>query len=325
MSGRAGQPSRRDVLRGAAGLSVLALAPRRARAAASQPATAPSFDVPPGSCDCHVHVIGDPKRYTMVPDRAYTPPPASVDELLALQHALHLDRVVVVQPSFYGTDNRCLLDALQALGPRARGIAVIDDDTTDRELDALHKAGVRGVRLNLETTGQADADAARVKFWAAAARVSGRGWHVQCYTRLSVVAALSDILGSLPVPVVLDHFAGARPSDGEAGLSKLYALLRGDNVYVKLSAPYRLSQQPDYADMAPLARALVETRADRLVWGSDWPHTSAVRPPGSSIDTVSPFTPIDDGASLNRLAAWVPDAATRHRILVDTPAHLYGF
>jgi predicted TIM-barrel fold metal-dependent hydrolase len=325
VSGRAGRPSRRSFLRGAAGLALLPLVSGRALAQAPQPATPLGFTPPPGACDCHVHVIGDRARYFMIPERAYTPPPASVDQLLALQKALHLERVVVVQPSFYGSDNRCLLDALKALGGRARGVAVIDDDTTDRALDDLHKAGVRGVRVNLETTGQADPDQAKVKLWAAAARVSGRGWHVQCYTRLSVVAALADDLADLPVPVVLDHFAGTRAEGGQPGFSKLLGLVRTANVYVKLSAPYRISSQPDYGDVAPIARALVEARPDHMLWGSDWPHTNSARPPGASIDAVSPFSPIDDGAVFNRFAAWVPDAATRQRILVDTPAQLYGF
>jgi predicted TIM-barrel fold metal-dependent hydrolase len=321
----AGLASRRDVLRGAAGLSLLGLGAGRARAQAPQPVTAPTFEVPAGACDCHVHIIGDPHRYAMVPTRTYTPPQASVEALLALQSALHLTRVVVVQPSFYGTDNRCTVDALRALGARARGIAVIDEYATDEQLDGLQQAGIRGVRVNLETAGMTDPSAALDKLWAAAARVSGRGWHVQCYTRLSMVAALKDEIGALPVPVVLDHFAGAQAEGGQPGLSALLALVGSGNVYVKLSAPYRISKQPGYGDVAPLARALVETRADRMLWGSDWPHTNSARSPGSGIETISPFTPIDDGASLNLFAEWVPDPATRRQILVDNPARLYGF
>jgi predicted TIM-barrel fold metal-dependent hydrolase len=184
---------------------------------------------------------------------------------------------------------------------------------------------VRGVRVNLETTGQADPPAALEKLWSAAARVSGRDWHVQCYTRLSVVAALKDEIGALPVPVVLDHFAGASAEGGQAGLSALLALLRSGNVYVKLSAPYRISKQPGYADVAPLARALIEARPDRMLWGSDWPHTNSARAPGRGIEDISPFSDIDDGKVLNQLASWAPDAATRQKILVDNPAQLYQF
>ena len=316
--------SRREALRGA-GAAGLALAASRmpARAQAPQPTTAPSFAVPPNACDCHVHVIGDPGRYPMVPERTYTPPQASAEALLALQLALHLERVVVVQPSIYGTDNRCTLDAVRELGPRARGVAVIDDNVSDRALDAMQRAGVRGVRLNLETGGQADPAAARAQFWAAGARISGRDWHIQCYTRLSVIEALKDELGALPVPVVFDHFGGAQAEGGQPGFAALLQLVRAGIVYVKISAVYRISKQPGYADAAPLARALIEARPDRILWGSDWPHTHRV--PGRGIEDVTPFSPIDDGLTLNLLAAWAPDPAVRRQILVDNPARLYQF
>ena len=316
--------SRRDALR-AVGAAGVALAMSPARAQAPQPTTAPAFAMPPGACDCHVHVIGDPARYPMTAERVYTPPQASVDALLALQSALHLDRVVIVQPSIYGADNRCMMDAVRRLGTRARGIAVIDDDVTDRDLDAMQRVGVRGVRINLETTGQTDMPAARVQFWAAGARISGRDWHIQCYTRLSMIEALKDDLGALPVPVVLDHFGGAHAEGGQPGFSALLNLVRAGTVYVKLSAVYRVSQQPGYADVAPLARALIEAGPERMLWGSDWPHTNSKRAPGQSVETISPFTPIDDGAALNLLAQWAPDPALRRQILVDNPARLYGF
>ncbi|MBI3512850.1 MAG: amidohydrolase family protein [Proteobacteria bacterium] len=313
--------SRRGVMRGAGSLALTLGA--GAHAQAPQPTTRPSFEVPPGACDCHVHIIGDPKGYPMDPARVYTPPGASVDALTSLQHALRFDRVVVVQPSIYGTDNRCTLDAVRELGPRARGIAVIDDNVSDRELDAMQRVGIRGVRLNLETTGQADPAAAREKFWAAAARISGRDWHIQCYTRLPVIEALKDEFGALPVPVVLDHFGGAQAAGGQPSFSTLLRLLRTGVVYVKISAVYRISKQPGYADAAPLARALIEARPDRILWGTDWPHTGRV--PGRGIEDVTPFTPIDDGMTLNLLASWAPDAALRRQILVDNPARLYQF
>ena len=316
--------SRRDTLRaiGAAGIALVAMP---ARAQAPQPKTAPGFAVPPGACDCHVHVIGDPARYPMSAARVYTPPQASVDALLALQSALHLDRVVVVQPSIYGADNRCMIDAVRQLGARARGIAVIDDDITDRDLDDMQRVGVRGVRLNLETTGQTDLPAARVQFWAAGARISGRNWHIQCYTRLSMIEALKDDFGALPVPVVFDHFGGAHAEGGQPGFSTLLNLVRTGTVYVKLSAVYRVSQQPGFADVAPLARALIEAGPERMLWGSDWPHTNSKRASGQGVEEISPFFPIDDGAMLNLLAEWAPDPVLRRQILVDNPARLYGF
>ncbi len=320
MRGSGGMPTRRELLRTVSG-GMLALAAGRARAQAR--ATAPVFPVPPGACDCHVHVIGDPDVYALAPDRTYTPPQAPVEALLALHDALHIERVVVVQPSIYGTDNGCMIDALHQLGSRARGIAVIGDDTTDRELDDMQRAGVRGVRLNLETVAQDDPAAAREKFWAAGARISGRDWHIQCYTRLSVIEALKAEFGMLPVPVVFDHFGGAQAAGGQPGFDTLLALVRAGIVYVKLSAVYRVSKQPGWGDAAPLARALIEARPDRMLWGSDWPHTNRIA--GRGIDQMTPFSSIDDGAALNLLASWAPDPALRRQILVDNPARLYGF
>ncbi len=160
--------TRRDVLKaGAAGVSVLLASTRAAYAAAPQPRTKVNFDVPAGACDCHVHVFGDPKQYPFFSGRTYSPDTASVDELRQLLSALRLERVVIVQPSVYGTDNRCTLDGMRALGDRARGVAVIDEKTTDAELDAMAKAGIRGIRLNLATAGVTDPAVAR-KRWAAA-------------------------------------------------------------------------------------------------------------------------------------------------------------
>jgi predicted TIM-barrel fold metal-dependent hydrolase len=316
--------TRRDVLRGAggAGLAAAGLAPAAA-------ATAVAIEVPPGACDCHVHVVGDQQRFPMTPDRVYTPPAAGADELLALQRRLRFDRVVIVQPSFYGIDNAATLDGLRQLGPRrARGIAVIDDKTSPAALDDMVKAGVRGIRLNLETAGEIDPAALSRKLQAALRQIAGRGWHVQIYTRLPVIAALASELAALPVPLVVDHFGGAQAALGaeQPGFGALTALVRSGKAYVKISGAYRVSRlAPDYADAAPLARALIAANPERIVWGTDWPHTDSARPPGRPTTDVSPFQPIDDGLLLNQLPSWAPDAAIRRQILVDNPARLYGF
>jgi len=289
--------------------------------------TDPSFDLPPGACDCHTHVFGDPRAFPFAAKRTYTPPEASETELLALLDALHLERVVIVQPSVYGTDNRCTVEGMRRLGERARGVAVIDERTSETDLDALARAGVRGVRVNLETSGDTDAAAAAARLGATARRIAPRGWHVQVYTRLSVIGALADTIAALPVPLVVDHFGSARGELGPAqpGFDALLALVRGGNVYVKLSGSYRCSTSaPEYPDMAALARALIEAGPDRMVWGSDWPHP-AHGPAGRPVEDVTPFYVIDDGALLNQLPVWAPDAAVRRKILVDNPARLYGF
>src|SRR5947208_1418547 len=181
---------------------------------ASRPKTAVWFAVPAGACDCHVHVFGIAAEFPFAAQRGYTPPPASAAELLALQRALRLSRVVIVQPSVYGSDNSCTLDGMHRLGSRARGVAVIDAATSQTELDAMQRAGIRGVRVNLETAGETDPDAARRNLAAAVERVAPLGWHVQVYTRLSVITSLSEEVARLPVPIVFDHVGGAQGAGG---------------------------------------------------------------------------------------------------------------
>ena len=263
------------------------------------------------ACDCHVHIFGPPARYPFSPERKYTPPQAGVGELLALQVKLELERVVIVQPSPYGTDNRCLLDALQQLGGRARGVVVIDHNTS---LIPMHGSGVRGVRINLQTGGERDPDAARRVIEQAARRVAPLGWHLQLWTDSRMLAALHDYLGELPVPLVIDHFGLAQSVEDGA---PLLSLLRGGNTWIKLSAPHRVQ-----GDVDALARAFIAARPDRLVWGTDWPHPgTGPRPP----DKVQPFDRIDDAAALARLARWAGDESVLRGILVDNPARLYDF
>jgi predicted TIM-barrel fold metal-dependent hydrolase len=247
---------------------------------------------------------------------------------LALQQDLHLGRVVIVQPSVYGTDNSCTVDALQRLSGRGRGVAVIDEAISDAALDALHRSGMRGVRVNLATAGVSDPAIARRRLAAAAARVAPLGWHVQVYAEIAVIAALQDDMAKVPVPVVIDHFGGAGASAGPAqpGFAALLALVLTGKVYVKLSAPYRSSSdRPDYADVAALARPLIAANADRMLWGSDWPHPGGGHKRGQSLSEIEAFFPEDDGRTLNLLADWAPDPAIRRRILVDNPARLYDF
>jgi predicted TIM-barrel fold metal-dependent hydrolase len=293
------------------------------------PRAAVDFAVPAGACDCHVHIVGDPARFPMAADRVYTPPQASPEMLLDLQRDLRLERVVLVQPSFYGTDNSALLDALKQLGPKkARGVAVVGETASGADLDAMAKAGIHGVRINLETAGEFDPAIAARKFQVAVGQCRPRGWHIQLYTRLPVIAALSETLADAPVPLVLDHFAGAQGAQGLAqpGFDAVLALVRSGKAYVKISAAYRASKAPaPYDDVAPFAQALIAANPDRVIWGSDWPHTDSTRVAGRAPTDISPFLPIDDGLMLNQLPRWAPDAAARRKILTDNPARLYGF
>jgi len=294
---------------------------------ASQPKTAVDFRVPAGACDCHVHVFGTAAEFPFAAQRGYTPPPANAAELSALQQALRLSRVVIVQPSVYGSDNSCTLDGMRRLGERARGVAVIDDMTTNEALDDMHRAGIRGVRVNLETAGETDPGAARRNLAAAVERVARLGWHVQVYTRLSVVAELSDEVTRLAVPIVFDHFGAAQAAGGvdQPGFAALLQLVNAGHAYVKVSAAYRSSEKaPAYGDVALLAKALIAANPDRIVWGTDWPHPHAASP-DMALDQLAPFYDIDDGLALNQLALWAPSAAIRRKILVDNPARLYDF
>jgi predicted TIM-barrel fold metal-dependent hydrolase len=301
---------------------------RDVSAKASQPSTPVNFDVPAGACDCHTHIHADPEKFPFYVGRVYTPEPASPEEMSALHKALRIERVVIVTPSVYGPDNSATLFGMTARGATARGVAVIDDKTGESELDALQQAGFRGIRLNLATSGVNDPNVARQRFQAAVDRMKARGWHVQLFTSLAVISAIKDLVAVAPVPVVFDHFGGAQAALGvdQPGFADLLELVKSGKAYVKISGAYRASKlAPDYPDAAPLSRALIAANAERIVWGTDWPHPDSVTPPDRKITEVTPLFQIDDGRLFNQLPVWAPDEAVRRKILVDNPARLYGF
>ena len=317
--------TRREVLVGAVAAGAM-IHNRTGFAKAAQPATAVDFAVPEGACDCHTHIHGDPAQYPFFSGRVYTPELALPEEMAALHKALRMQRVVIVTPSIYGTDNASTLYGMKARGNDARGVAVIDDKTTESELDAMGRAGVRGIRLNLATGGTTDPAVGRQRFQAATERVRRREWHVQMFTNLAMITALKDLVAASPVPVVFDHFGGAQGELGlqQPGFADLLDLVRSGKAWVKISGAYRASKlAPDYADAAPLAKALIGANPERIVWGTDWPHPNSAS--GRPANEVTPLFQIDDGRLLNQLPVWAPDAALRKKILVDNPARLYGF
>ena len=321
--------TRREILKGA-GAAAAALLLRGGEsvfASASQPATPVNVDVPKDACDCHTHIFGDPRRFPYFSGRVYTPESASIAEMRSLHRALHTGRVVIVQPSVYGTDNSCTLDAIKELGPGARGIAAVDEKISDAMLDEMHQGGIRGIRINLETAGQFDPAVAQRRLHAAMERIKNRrDWHIEIYTRLSVIEAIHEQVQASPVPVSFDHFGGAQAALGvkQPGFDVLLSLLRSGKTYVKISAPYRSSKEaPDYADVAPLAKALIAANLERVIWGSDWPHPAQI--PGKKVAEITPLYQIDDGRDLNMVATWAPDPMLRKTILVGNPAKLYGF
>ena len=318
--------TRREVLVGAVATGAVVRG-RASFAKASQPLTAVKFDVPPHACDCHTHIFGDPRQFPYWPGRTYTPEMALPEEMSALHRALHIERVVIVTPSVYGTDNSATLFGMKARGTNTRGVAVIDERTLESDLDAMARAGIRGIRLNLVSRGQIDPIFARRQFAMAAVRIKSRPWHIQMYVALELISSLKDAVRDSPSPVVFDHFGGAQAALGleQPGFADLVELVRSGKAYVKLSGAYRVSKRArDYADVAPLARALIAANADRILWGTDWPHTNSV-PIGGQRDKVTPLLQIDDGRLLNQLLVWAPELAIRKKILVDNPARLYGF
>ncbi len=315
---------RRHLLQAGAATAAFAILPDTAQAARRSRI---DFSVPAGATDCHVHVFPDPARFPFFTGRTYTPPVATAADLARLLRSLDLSRVVIVQPSVYGTDNRATLDGIRQLGlRRARGVAVIGADTTGARMAELQAAGIRGVRVNLETAGVVDPAASAQKLKAAVDQVAPLGWHVQTYTRLSIIEALKDQLMALKVPLVVDHFGGARGElgTGQPGFAALVELVRAGRAYVKISGAYRSSTKaPDYAEMLPFAQALIAANPDRIVWGSDWPHPNTTLK--RAAHEISEAEPIQDATLLNQLAKWAPDPAIRKKILVDNPARLYGF
>ncbi len=313
--------TRRDFVLGAVAAGAF-MHTRFGFAQASQPATAVNFDVPAGACDCHTHIHGDPAKFLFFAGRTYTPEMALPEEMSALHKALHIQRVVIVTPSVYGADNSATIYGMKARGKDARGVAVIDDKTTDADLDNLARLGFKGIRLNLSTAGINDPNVARQRFVAAAERVKSRNWHIQLNTTLPVIAAMKDALAASPVPLVFDHYGNAREELGvqQPGFSDLVDLVRSGKAFVKISVT--AGPRQNYTYFTPLAQMLIAANVDRILWGTNWPHPNSA---GGSTAKVSPLWQVDDGLVLNLLPTWAPDAAVRRKILVDNPAKLYGF
>jgi predicted TIM-barrel fold metal-dependent hydrolase len=190
----------------------------------------------------------------------------------------------------------------------------------------MGQAGVRGIRLNFATGSMNDPAVGRQRLQTAIERVKSRNWHIQLNTNLAMIAAITDLVAAAPVPIVFDHFGGAKAELGpqQPGFPNLVELVQSGKAYVKISAAYRVSTFTDYADVVPLAQALIAANPDRVVWGTDWPHPTGTPPGGKSTD-VTPLLQIDDGRLLNQLPVWAPDPAIRKKILVDNPARLYAF
>ncbi|MCB1969755.1 MAG: amidohydrolase family protein [Geminicoccaceae bacterium] len=281
---------------------------------------------PPLATDCHTHVAGDRSRYPMVSPRAYTPEVASPDDMRAMMDRVGTGRIVLVQMSVFGTDNSCMLDGLAALGACARGVAQVDGHTSDAELDRMHASGVRGIRVNLNTTGLNDPALARTRLALVAGKCARNGWHLQLFTSPTVIAAVGDILKALPVPIVLDHFGLLPVIDrGGAGEAIAMDLLSDGRGWVKISGTYRLDHPGARTEIAALARDLYATNPDNIVWGSDWPHAPHHDNVAQDDPPTRPYQAIDPRQMLATVESWFQNKEDRDRILVANPARLYGF
>lgn len=279
----------------------------------------PAFRAPPLSCDCHFHVFGPAARYPYGTDLRYPPPLAPLEDYLALAHRLGFERFVFVQPSAYGRDNACMLDAMREMGARCRGIVDVDENVPDAELEKLHAAGVRGVRINVSPVKEREAGfAARMlpRIERLDARCAEIGWQLDFLLPGWLTSELMGTLRGLRAQFTLAHMGMFLARDGvnQPGFQELLAFLRAGEgrCWVKLTGVYRMSTAPGFADAASLARALIETAPDRVIWGSDYPHLSFADKVGS----VELF---------NLLAQWAPDENVRRRILVENPRQLFGF
>jgi len=276
---------------------------------------APKIAPPPKSCDTQAHVFGPASRFPYAEGRGYTPPDCPVDHFIRLLDRLGLERGVIVHGSAHGSDNRVTLDGIASYPDRLRGVAVIAPDASDGELDALAAGGIRGIRFTTMLKGALGTD----HLERMAERVRGLGWHLVVHVdQAREITELAPRLRRLGMNVVIDHLGRVRGGQGvdHPGFRSLLDLLRTtETCWVKISSWYRLSDQgPPYDDMTPLAKALIEARPDRVIWGSNWPHP-----------ILSEGAMTNDGDLLDQFMAWAGDDATRQQILVDNPAALYGF
>jgi 2-pyrone-4,6-dicarboxylate lactonase len=275
----------------------------------------PSRFVPPaGACDAHCHVFGPAGRFPFAPDRTYTPPDSGFEELIALQDRMGLSRAVLVQASCHGKDNSALIDALRRGKGRFAGVAMIDEAIDDEQLAAMHQAGVRGIRFNFARHLEEPVGMGMVL--ALAERVASLGWHVELHFDSEQIPHHGVLFDRLATPFIIDHMGRVRAAGGlgQEPFQFLQELLaREERAWVKVSGAERLTGNgPPYDDVVPLARALIETAPDRILWGTDWPHPNVSHMP-------------DDGDLVDLLADFAPEEKTRNRILVENPQRLYDF
>jgi predicted TIM-barrel fold metal-dependent hydrolase len=280
---------------------------------------APNEPPPPGAWDTHAHIFGPSDKFSYAEGRGYTPPDAPVEAYLKLLDRLGCRRGLIVQGNAHGYDNRVLLDALARFPSRLRGIAITDTRIAPETLRDWDRIGMRGLRFHLLQQRPGYVRGVGLDVFEFFRRTMAElGWVAQFFCDYRVLAENADRLRAIAreMPVIVDHYGmiGAARGVSEENFQALLRLVGEGHVHVKLSAPYRTSAlYPDYPDARPFHDALVRANPERLMWGIDWPHPSIPA-------EVMP----DDGHLLDLFQTWTPDAAVRRRILVDTPARLFG-
>lgn len=271
------------------------------------------FEVPDGATDCHHHIY-DP-RFPYNANAVLKPPYATVSDYKALQKRLGTSRNVMIQPSTYGTDNRCVLDVLAQMGDNCRAVCVVNSQVSSSELKHLDGAGVRGIRVQFGLGNPVGAD----EIMPLAKRIAALGWHIQCNMPAEQLVKMEPLLLSLPVPVIIDHL-GRAINDNCPQYFSVRKLIDSGRGWVKLSGAYLYGGglPPSYAGASLAAKGYLKAAPERCVWGSDWPHPDATK-------KLNPVAMPDDIVLFNLLADWAPDPQLRHRILVSNPETFYGF
>ncbi len=280
---------------------------------------APAFRAPSFSCDSHFHIFGPAERYPYGTDIRYKPPLAPLKDYLKLARHLGVERYVFVQPSAYGRDNACMLDAMREMGATCRGIVDMDENAPEAEIERLNRAGVRGVRVNVNPIKPPEPGFSKTmlsRIERLDARCAEIGWMLDFLTPGWLTRELLPVMKKLKSRFTVAHMGMFLAKDGpqQPGFQEFLGLLRNGEgrCWVKFTGVYRMSVAPGFSDTVPMARALIETAPDRIIWGSDYPHLSFADKVGS----VELF---------NLLGQWAPDEATRKRILVENPQRLFGF
>ena len=277
----------------------------------------PSLSVCSNATDCHAHICGPQTLFPYISNRIYTPPDALLPDYQALLSRLGIERAVLVQPSIYGTDNSALLAALMTNTNRFRGVAVVDWEIAEGDLQSLHHCGVRGVRCNIVDLADAKGILPIEKLTYLANKIAPLGWHIEFLMHVNEFPDLKQLLFNFPVPVVFGHLGYLKTNLGIAdqGFQNLLAMMREERAWVKLTGPYRISAQHDlpYSDTQSFADALLKANPKQIVWGSDWPHVM--------VKNKMP----NDADLLDLLLSWVPNSPIRDQILRDNPQRLYTF